>query len=247
VPVAPPRAHCHRCHKPQLTCVCASILPVDNRTRVLVLQHPRERLHPIGTARFASLGLLNARVEVAWNAAHHEEVAPGWLPEGTALLYPAADAHDLRELPQAERPAQLLVLDGTWHTARTLYRDKKWLHALPHYRFLPAQPGRYRLRREPQADYVSTIEAIVEALSILEPETTGLDGLLAAFDAMIDRQLSLKRPAQMPSAAPRAQWSKTSRGWSWCMAKRRDRSTQPIASSSTSARSRSRAAARSSA
>ena len=191
-----PRLHCHRCHKPQLTCVCASIRPVKNRTSVLVLQHPRERLHPIGTARFASLGLCNARVHVAWDASRIERRAPTWLPQGTALLYPSPEARDLRELSVHERPRQLLVLDGTWHTARTLYRDKLWLRGLPRYRLLPARPGRYRLRREPQHDYVSTIEAIVEALSILEPDTTGLDGLLAAFDAMIDRQLALKRPAQ---------------------------------------------------
>jgi DTW domain-containing protein len=173
--------------------VCSSIPLVDNRTSVLVLQHPRERTHPIGTARFAALGLRNARVEVAWNANSREEQPPSWLPAGAALLYPAPGARDLRELPAHERPQHLVVLDGTWHTARSLYRDKRWLHALPHYRFLPSAPGRYRLRREPQLDYVSTIEAIVEALRILEPDTQGLNELLAAFDGMIDQQLALRR------------------------------------------------------
>jgi DTW domain-containing protein YfiP len=181
---------CLRCEKPQVACICAGITPVDNRTSVLVLQHPRERLHPIGTARLARLGLRNVRVEVAWDANQREEHAPTWLPEGTALLYPAKDARDLRELEPHERPRHLLVIDGTWNTAHTLYRDKTWLHALPHYRFLPSAPGRYRIRREPQADYVSTIEAIVEALHILEPETQGLPELLRAFDAMIDYQLA---------------------------------------------------------
>jgi DTW domain-containing protein YfiP len=184
-----PRIVCYRCHKPQVTCICSGLPRVSNRTPVLVLQHPRERLHPVGTARFARLGLSNARVEIAWDAGRLDTQAPSWLPEGTALLYPAADARDLRELAPAERPRALLVLDGTWHTARTLYRDKRWLRALPHVRFMPAAPGRYRLRREPELDYVSTIEAIVEALGILEPETQGLPQLLAAFDAMIDRQL----------------------------------------------------------
>jgi len=39
---------------------------------------------------------------------------------------------------------------------------------LSHYRLAPAQPGRYRIRREPQLDYLSTIEAIVAALRILD-------------------------------------------------------------------------------
>jgi tRNA-uridine aminocarboxypropyltransferase len=192
------RPVCYRCCKPQVTCVCARVPRVDNRTSVLVLQHPRERLHPIGTARFAQLGLCNTRIEVAWNAGRREEQAPAWLPEGTALLYPTPGARDLRALPVHERPRHLLVLDGTWHTARTLYRDKAWLAQLPHVRFTPLSPSNYRIRREPTRDHVSTIEAIVEALRVLEPETQGLDQLLAAFDAMIDDQLAHARQSRDP-------------------------------------------------
>lgn len=187
------RAECYRCHKPALTCICNALPLVSNRTEVVVLQHPRERLHPIGTARFARLGLSRSSVHVAWNAGQRESEPPPWLAPRTGLLYPAPDALELSQLPPAARPERLLVLDGTWHTARTLYRDKLWLHALPHYRLAPEQPGRYRLRREPQHDYVSTIEAIVEALRILEPETPGLDALLRAFDTMIDQQIDLTR------------------------------------------------------
>jgi DTW domain-containing protein YfiP len=50
------------------------------------------------------------------------------------------------------------------------------------------EPSRYRgVRREPKADYVATVEAIVHALRILEPQTRGLDGLLRSFSAMIER------------------------------------------------------------
>jgi DTW domain-containing protein YfiP len=171
-------------------CLCARVPAVHNRTGVFVLQHPRERLHPIGTARLAGLGFHKVRIEVAWNAGALEHEPPPWLPDGTALLYPAPGARELGTLPAHERPRNLLVLDGTWHTASTLYRDKRWLQRLPHVRFSPEAPSRYRLRREPEHDYVSTIEAIVEALRVLEPETAGLDAMLTAFDAMIDEQLA---------------------------------------------------------
>lgn len=154
-----------------------------------MIQHPRERLHPIGTARFAALSLAQVQVEVAWDAGAVEHEPPTWLPADAALLYPGPEARDLGALPEGERPKHLVVLDGTWHTARTLYRDKAWLKRLPHYRFSPAEPSHYRLRREPERDCVSTIEAIVEALRLLEPETRGLDALLRAFDTMIDDQL----------------------------------------------------------
>ena len=187
------RQICYECHKPLGLCVCKTMPRVDNRTGVIVLQHPRERLHPIGTARFARLGLAHSRVEVAWNAGDREATRPSWVPEGAALLYPGAGARDLKDIAPSERPRDLVVIDGTWHTARTLFRDKAWLHRLPRVRLSPDEPSRYRIRREPTLDSLSTIEAVVLALRILEPETRGLDDLLRAFDAMIDAQLAFIR------------------------------------------------------
>jgi DTW domain-containing protein YfiP len=185
-----PRAVCYRCDKPMSTCVCARIPRVFNTTQVLVLQHPRERAHPIGTARFAKLGLAYSRVEVAWDAAAIEDEPPAWLPPGAALLYPSPSAADLSTMAADELPQSLVVLDGTWHTARSLFRDKRWLQRLPQVRLSPTAPSRYRIRREPQEDYVSTIEAIVQALEVIEPKTQGFPELLAAFDSMIDDQLA---------------------------------------------------------
>src|SRR5690349_8354900 len=108
-------------------CVCARVPRVENKTKVLVLQHPRERTHAIGTARLARLGLANAHVEVAWDAGSHESEPPAWLPSDTALLYPSPEARALESMAPDERPKNLLVIDGTWHTARTLFRDKAWL------------------------------------------------------------------------------------------------------------------------
>jgi DTW domain-containing protein YfiP len=111
------------------------------------------------------------------------------LPPDAALLYPSAEASDLETMAPHELPRNLLVIDGTWHTARSLFRDKSWLQRLPQVRLSPASPSRYRIRREPRQDFVSTIEAIVQALQVIEPETQGFDELLGAFDSMIDDQL----------------------------------------------------------
>lgn len=178
------RAQCYRCFKAAATCICASVTRVANRTGILVLQHPRERLHAIGTVRFARLGLSNVRVR---------SCAPGTdasipLPLRTALLYPAPGAPDLATLPRSEQPQHLVILDGTWTHARKMYATQSWLHELPQVCLTPAEPSRYRLRREPRPDYVATLEAIVAALRILEPGIDGLDALLASFAAMIDRQ-----------------------------------------------------------
>lgn len=167
--------------------MCRGLPRVDNQTAVVIFQHPRERFHPLGTARFADLGLARSRVETLWPRAVGER--PGWLRNDAMLLYPKPGARSLGDIAEHERPRQLVVVDGTWHHARTLHRDTPWLRGLPSVRLAPSEPSRYRLRREPRFECLSTIEAILSALEELEPETAGLDDLRAAFDRMIDRQI----------------------------------------------------------
>jgi len=105
------------------------------------------------------------------------------------ILYPSDDARMLDDLTSCERPDQLVILDGTWHHAKTMMRDIPRLRTLPRYRLAPSSPGRYRIRREPNAFALSTLEAILLALQALEPELQRLDQLMTVFDQMVDRQI----------------------------------------------------------
>lgn len=185
-----PRASCYRCFKPRVTCVCGTLPRVDNRTRVVVVQHPRERFHALGTVRLIANSLARVRVDVPF-AGLSLEAPP--LGERAVLLYPDAAAP---ELAAHERLTDIVLVDGTWHHARTLLRDVPWLARLPRRRLRPSAPSRYRLRREPARDFVSSVEAITLALRTVEPELAGLDELLAAFDAMIERQIELGATAR---------------------------------------------------
>lgn len=172
-----------------MSCICDLVHPVANRTRVVIVQHPRERKHPFGTVRLARLGLRNVEVHVASRRGEGTH-CPVVAPAGSVLLYPSPTATPLAEL--AEPPAALVVVDGTWPSSRALMRHNPWLLQLPHVSLVPAAPGRYRIRKAPRPGFqLSTIEAIVAALRELEPDTPGLPGLLTAFDAMIDHQLEL--------------------------------------------------------
>ncbi|MBN2526364.1 MAG: DTW domain-containing protein [Deltaproteobacteria bacterium] len=182
------RDFCYRCFKPKQTCICSLISPVNNQTRIRILQHPLERHHPIGTARFATLGLKNVELNTVYGDSNGSlETQPESGPN-TGLLFPSEDAVALETVSGTERPDTLIVLDGTWYNAGKLYRENPWLKKVPHYKLTPAAPSRYRIRMEPSMDSISTLEAIVEALRILEPETD-CTSLLRAFDTMIDRQI----------------------------------------------------------
>ena len=184
---------------------------------VWLVQHPRERFHPIGTARIARLGLRRFEQTVVHTPC---EAPPTGLPRDAALLFPGPQVAPLSSIRPAGRPSTLVVVDGTWHHARTMFRDNAWLQRLPRYGLSPTAPSRYRLRKEPAAHCLSTIEAIVQALSALEPETHGLDALLASFAAMIDDQLAIihtrrrgpRRPlAPRPKGLPASMWQQPQR------------------------------------
>jgi DTW domain-containing protein YfiP len=197
VSTSPKRVLCAGCERPSVVCVCAHVTPMRTRTRVLILQHPRERHVPINTARLARLSLPDAILRRAVDFETDPVVSDALSGRDGGpppyLLFPGAKAIDLA----TERPAgpiTLVVLDGTWWQARKLLRRNPRLAALPQLRLDPATPSRYRIRREPHAHCVATIEAIALALRALEGDADD-DGarfaaLLAPFDAMVEHQLA---------------------------------------------------------
>jgi len=181
------RARCERCHRPENHCLCALIPHLDSRTRVLILQHPSEVNHALNTARLAALGLTNAQLvvgEVFEDLADLLDV-PGYQPR---LLFPGEEAQALVSQSADERPILLVVPDGTWRKARKLLHLNPQLAALPRVMLDNAPGSRYRLRKAPGPDALSTLEAIVHALQTLEPEHS-FDALLRPFDALIEGQI----------------------------------------------------------
>jgi DTW domain-containing protein YfiP len=178
---------CFECFRPKPACFCTSIPLIWNKTEVVILQHRRERFHRFNTARIVRKALHNSQMWADYtdNIARRLELKPR-----AGLLSPGPTATLLSELPVDQRPDQLVVVDGTWHQAKTLIREIQLLQRLPRYQLLPDSPSRFRIRREPNATSLSTVEAVVQALRIVEPETAGLDQLLEAFDKMVETQLA---------------------------------------------------------
>jgi DTW domain-containing protein YfiP len=200
------REVCGRCRRPRTVCYCAHLVSLETRTRVLLLQHPRERHVPIGTARLAHLCLPGSELRVgvdfdddrAVRAAisgqeagdDDGEAADGRDPAGRPayLLFPGPHAIDLAEA-RLPGPITLVVVDGTWWQARKLLKRNAALAALPQIRFTPPAPSRYRIRREPADHCVATVEALAQVLGALEGAPERFAALLRPFEAMIDTQI----------------------------------------------------------
>ncbi|MEZ4391636.1 MAG: tRNA-uridine aminocarboxypropyltransferase [Polyangiales bacterium] len=184
---------------PPSVCWCDHAVSLRSRTRVVILQHPREAKVAIGTVAIAARCLPDARVErgVRFDPAALQEILYGDPARPPVILFPTDDARDLRDEPFAH-DVTLVLLDGTWSLAAKLLKHNEALRALPRVRFSPTRPSQYRIRKEPAEHCVASIEALAEALGALEGDPEKFSALLAPFAAMVDHQL---RCAQ--TAAPR--------------------------------------------
>ncbi len=185
------RDTCHACRRPLSHCWCGLLPSIETRTRVVLLQHPRERDVAIGTARMATLCLPNSELHVGvdWGDVPALDRALSDPARPAALLYPGDDAADLFTAPPPG-PITLVVVDGTWTLTRKVVRTNPRLAALPRYAFNPPSPSDYRIRREPRAACVSTIEALSYALGALEGDPERFAAMLVPFRAMIDAQIA---------------------------------------------------------
>ncbi len=83
----------------------------------------------------------------------------------------------------------LIVLDGTWSQAKTLWWRNAWLLKLRRAILVPKQPSLYKeLRREPRRECLSTIETIAEALDGLGENPAVSAELRRTFARLLERQ-----------------------------------------------------------
>lgn len=189
------RERCYECYRPIDRCFCEQIPTIDNRTNVLIFQHMRERFHPFNTARILRKALLNSNMIVDHIEGLSKILSETPFTNEAGLLYPGHGSQLLEELQDHERPKQLVILDGTWHHTKTLFRDIPQLQSLRKVRLAPTEPSRYGIRREPDVLFLSTLEATVAALRFLEPETVGFEKLLSAFEFMVANQMAHPKSA----------------------------------------------------
>lgn len=211
---------CARCDKPTAICVCDRIAPQRVRTRVLVVQHPREQDREIGTAPLLRVALpesCEVRVGLSWASLGHCLGDEGVDAKRWAVLYP----HSLKKpvapellatpvvvldrhgdpVPAGVRLDGVVVLDGTWSQAKALWWRNAWMLKLQRVVLHPKEPSIYgRLRREPRREALSTLEATAEVLVANgEPEAVRAE-LRKGFRTMVQRARDHLRAH--PSAAP---------------------------------------------
>jgi DTW domain-containing protein len=219
---AAPTADCQRCLKPLPLCICDAITPIENRISLLILQHPQEQDRALGTARVTALQLKNTvlKIGLSWPSLSRALGRPVADPSRWAVLYLGSarfsDLDTNSDIVAINRKGEIednqrgilkavegvVVLDGTWSQAKALWWRNAWLLKCQRVILGPARPSHYgKLRREPRAEGLSTIEAAGMLLSALEKRPEISDTLDATFERMLAKYQEAR--TSLPELAPK--------------------------------------------
>lgn len=173
---------CLQCQRPTNACICAFVCEINNKTPVLVLQHPSEVKQAKGTVALLQRSLIACQVLVGEDFSENTELNKILEQHQALLLYPSEQAQVLSltantiENHSVERlenkPRLLIILDGTWRKAYRMFMLSTNLQALNQV-CLPdtlANNGQYLIRKVAKKNALSSLEATCYALALLDGE-----------------------------------------------------------------------------
>jgi len=195
------RQECYVCFRAKKNCLCDSVKPFATRMRFVILMHSKEdQKQKTGTARLAKMCLRNAELLVGTDFTDNERVNslirdPSYIP---FVLYPGPKAVNFKTLGNESLPEGktllVFVVDGTWRGVRGLLNKSRNIRALPRLSFSGSYSSQFRIKRQPMAQYVSTIEAVYYLCE--EAQEAGYESLnaqnevlMTVFKKLVDTQL----------------------------------------------------------
>jgi DTW domain-containing protein YfiP len=178
--------HCARCFLPHHLCLCPDIPRLPSRCRVVVVRHWYESWRTTNTGRLVHLALDGSDLLDHGHKDHRLEAADLPLGPRSCLLFPLQGDEAPRWTDGV--PEVLIVPDGSWSQARRMVRRVPGLATLPRLELEGGSaptPAR-RIRRRPNPQACSTLEAVAAALARWEPDATS-QALLALYDRLAER------------------------------------------------------------
>jgi DTW domain-containing protein YfiP len=197
------RRICLTCLQPQICCYCAHIKRFDPKIEFVILIHPLEVRRRVATGRMSHLCLENSHLVHGHDYTKNEYVNDllNDPDRYNVILYPGRQSQNISTLKNEERMAlfpkdkklTIFVIDGTWMTAKKMIKHSHNINKLPRICFTPPRLSNFRVRKQPNDNCFSTIEAIHHTIELLGTTNREHDKLLYVFDSMVDLQLEYIR------------------------------------------------------
>lgn len=162
---------CAGCFLHRERCICEFIPSLQLRTKLSLIIHYKEMRRTTNTGLLAAKALVNSEVVVRGEVGQALDLQtvldPRFRP---VLFFPSEDAIDLNEdfIKQSEKPIQLLVPDGNWRQASKIHYRHREIKELPRVMIKTPNPEIQRLRKETIPEGMATLQAIAEAMGVIE-------------------------------------------------------------------------------
>lgn len=195
------RAVCYTCYRPQSSCMCEYITPIDTKTRFIILMHPKEfKKTKNGTGHFTHLSLKNSQIHVGIDFTQHETINALIHDESNHcyVLYPSDESINLNKESIAKEGKRniIFLIDATWPCSRAMLRESPNLDALTKISFTHEKSSNFHFKKQPEAYCLSTMESTLCVLELLNRhkdeklQTQRLQNFLRPFEKMVEYQLS---------------------------------------------------------
>tara|TARA_R110000868_G_scaffold117600_11_gene312372 strand:+ start:34211 stop:34891 length:681 start_codon:yes stop_codon:yes gene_type:complete len=202
-----PRENCGVCGFSKRTCYCHKIKSFDPKVTFAILIHRLEIERKIATGTMSHLILQNSYLLPGCDYSNDETL--NRLidnPENhCVVLYPGKNSLNLSKLSNDQkesivpRDKQLVVIvvDGTWSTARHTMRLSQNLKHLPRISF-DTSVSNFRIRKQPSIECCASIEAIHKTIELLgktqgyDLDSRAHDNLLEVFNFMVETQIAME-------------------------------------------------------
>jgi DTW domain-containing protein YfiP len=162
------------------------------KTKVSLIVHAKELKRTTNTGRLALHALVNSEMRVRGRHDTSEgstalDLSDLLQPEyRSVLFYPSDEARALDSafVGEDSRPVQLIVPDGNWRQASKVHTRHPELRELPRVMIKTPNLAVHHLRAETTQEGMATLQAIAEALGVLEGPSVK-EALMSLYEAKL--------------------------------------------------------------
>ena len=180
--------------------MCEYINALDTDTKFVILMHPKEfKKVKNNTGFFTHLSLKNSELFIGIDFTNHNRINEIIATHESYILFPSINAVNLSEQSPTftYKTMAIFLIDSTWACTKKMFTLSKNLNSLKHMSFETKTTSQYKIKEQPESNYLSTIEstlAVLKELHRLEIEKIeeeSFSDFLNPFFKMIEYQQKL--------------------------------------------------------
>ncbi|MCK4737503.1 MAG: DTW domain-containing protein [Sulfurimonas sp.] len=195
------RKKCYNCYRPKSSCMCAYINKIDTKTKFIILMHPKEfKKVKNNTGHFTYQSLSNSELFIGVDFSNHKRINEIISTHESYILFPSSEAINLTQTSptcKTKKNMAIFLIDSTWSCTKKMFNESENLRTLKHMSFSTCRTSQYKIKEQPQDNYLSTIESTHVVLELLnrwnleDINKKEMDDFLNPFFKMIEYQQKL--------------------------------------------------------